>query len=71
MKELAKSGQDIKRKELSAKDAVSLFKSMDEDYKVEIIEQIKSDDSISIYRQSNFTDLCRGPHVPDTSKIKS
>ena len=70
MRELAKSGQDIKRKELSAKDAVSLFKSMDEDYKVEIIEQINPDDIISTYIQSGFTDLCRGPHVSNTSKIK-
>ena len=70
MKELAKSGQDIKRKELSAKDAVSLFKSMDEDYKVEIIEQINPEDIISTYIQSGFTDLCRGPHVSNTSKIK-
>ena len=70
MKELAKSGQDIKRNELSAKDAVSLFKSLGEDYKVEIIEQINPDDIISTYTQSGFNDLCRGPHVSNTSKIK-
>ena len=70
MRVLAKSGQDIQRNEISAKDAVSLFKDMGEDYKVEIIQQINPDDVITIYKQSDFTDLCRGPHVPNTSKIK-
>ena len=70
MRALARSGQDIKRNEISAKDAVSLFKDMGENYKVEIIQQINPDDVITIYKQSDFTDLCRGPHVPNTSKIK-
>ncbi len=70
MRELAKSGQDIQRNEISAKDAVSLFKDIGEDYKVEIIQQINPDDVITIYEQSDFTDLCRGPHVSNTSKIK-
>ena len=70
MRVLAKSGQDIQRNEISAKDAVSLFKDIGEDYKVEIIQQINPDDVITIYKQSDFTDLCRGPHVPNTSKIK-
>ena len=70
MKELAKSGQSIQRNEISAKDAVSLFNDIGEDYKVEIIEQINPDDVITIYKQSEFTDLCRGPHVSNTSKIK-
>ena len=70
MRALAKSGQDIKRNEISAKDAVSLFKDMGEDYKVEIIQQINPDDVITTYKQSDFTDLCRGPHVSNTSKIK-
>ena len=70
MRVLAKSGQDIQRNEISAKDAVSLFKDLGEDYKVEIIQQINPDDVITIYKQSDFTDLCRGPHVPNTSKIK-
>ena len=70
MKELAKSSQEIFRSEISAKDAVTLFKNMDEDYKVEIIEQINPDDVISTYKQSDFVDLCRGPHVSNTSKIK-
>ena len=70
MKELAKKGQEIKRKEVSTKKAIELFKQLDEIYKVEIIEQINSDDTISTYQQSEFVDLCRGPHVSNTSKIK-
>ena len=70
MRELAKSGQNIQRNEISAKDAVSLFNDMGEDYKVEIIQQINPDDVITTYKQSDFTDLCRGPHVSNTSKIK-
>ena len=70
MRVLAKSGQEIQRNEISAKDAVSLFNDMGEDYKVEIIQQINPDDVITIYKQSDFTDLCRGPHVSNTSKIK-
>ena len=70
MRVLAKSGQDIQRNEISVKDAVSLFKDMGEDYKVEIIQQINPDDVITTYKQSDFTDLCRGPHVSNTSKIK-
>ena len=70
MKELAKSGQEIKRKELSTKDAIDIFRDLGETYKVEIIEQINPDDVISAYNQSDFIDLCRGPHVSNTSKIK-
>ena len=70
MRDLAKSGQNIHRNEISAKDAISLFNDMGEDYKVEIIEQINPDDVITTYKQSNFIDLCRGPHVSNTSKIK-
>ena len=70
MKVLAKSGQNIQRNEISAKDAVSLFNDMGEDYKVEIIQQINPDDVITTYKQSDFTDLCRGPHVSNTSKIR-
>ncbi len=70
MKELSKSNQEIKRKEISVKDAISLFENIGEDYKVEIIKQIDPNDIISAYTQNNFTDLCRGPHVSNTSKIK-
>ena len=70
MKELAKSGQDIVRTEMSAGDAVKMFDKMGESYKVEIIGQINPEDVISAYTQSDFTDLCRGPHVSNTKKIK-
>jgi len=70
MKELAKSSQEISRIEISAKDAINMFDDMDESYKVEIIKEIDSNEVISAYKQSEFTDLCRGPHVSNTSKIK-
>ena len=70
MKELAKSSQEIARIEISAKDAIKMFDDMGESYKVEIIKEIDSNEVISAYKQSEFTDLCRGPHVSNTSKIK-
>ncbi len=70
MKELAKSGQEIHRQEMSAGDAGKLFSDMGESYKVEIIEEIDPNDVISTYKQTDFTDLCRGPHVSNTAKIK-
>ena len=70
MKELAKSSQEISRIEISAKDAIKMFDDMGETYKVEIIKEIDSNETISAYNQSEFTDLCRGPHVSNTSKIK-
>ena len=70
MKDLSKQNQEIIRHEVSTKDAYNIFKTLGESYKLEIIEQINSDDIITMYRQSEFTDLCRGPHVSNTSKIK-
>ena len=70
MKELASSKQEITRQEVSTSEAVEIFNQLGESYKVEIIEQINPDDTISMYNQSDFTDLCRGPHVSNTSKIK-
>ena len=70
MKELAKLGQEIIRHEVSTSEAVNIFGKLGETYKVEIIKQINPDDTISMYKQSNFSDLCRGPHVSNTSKIK-
>ncbi len=70
MKELAKAGQEITRQEISVNDAIKLFSDIGESYKVEIIEQIDPNDNISAYTQNDFTDLCRGPHVSNTSKIK-
>ena len=70
MKELAKSSQEISRMEISASDAIKMFDDMGESYKVEIIKEIDPNDIISAYTQDSFTDLCRGPHVSNTSKIK-
>ena len=70
MKELAKSGQDIVRQEMSVGVAVKMFAEMGEPYKVEIIGEIDPDEVISAYTQNDFTDLCRGPHVSNTKKIK-
>jgi threonyl-tRNA synthetase len=70
MKELARSSQEISRMEISASDAIKMFDDMGESYKVEIIKEIDPHDIISAYTQTSFTDLCRGPHVSNTSKIK-
>ncbi len=70
MRELAKQKIPVHRKELSRNEAVDLFSGMNESYKVEILEAIPEDETISAYQQDGFIDLCRGPHVPDTGKIK-
>ena len=70
MKELSKKNQEIFRYEVSASEAVSIFEKLGESYKVEIVGQINPEDTISLYKQSDFIDLCRGPHVSNTSKIK-
>ena len=70
MKELAKSSQEIIRDELSVDEALKIFEKMGEYYKVDIIKNIDKNEVLSTYTQSNFMDLCRGPHVSDTSKIK-
>ena len=70
MEELAANDYVVTRMELTRGEAVKLFNKMNESYKVEIIEDIDGSDSISAYTQGDFTDLCRGPHVPLTGKIK-
>ena len=70
MKELSKENLAIERNQLDRNDAIKMFKKMGEHYKVEIIEQIDSKDQISAYGQGGFIDLCRGPHVPFTNRIK-
>jgi len=70
MHELATNDHVVTRMELAHGEAVKLFIKMNESYKVEIIEDIDGDDNISAYTQGDFTDLCRGPHVPQTGKIK-
>ena len=70
MGELAANDHVVTRMELTHGEAVKLFDKMNESYKVEIIEDIEGDDNISAYTQGDFTDLCRGPHVLQTGKIK-
>jgi len=70
MRELAKADLKIERSELSSADAIALFKKMGEDYKVELIEDLGAE-RVSLYTQGDFSDLCRGPHLPKTSFIKA
>jgi len=70
MAELAKADLSVSRKILSRAEAIQLFKSKGEHYKVEIINDIPGDEPLSFYQQGDFIDLCRGPHVPSTGKIK-
>ena len=70
MKEFSKQNMKVERVELSRNDALEKFKERNEDYKVEIISEIPEEDTISAYQQGDFIDLCRGPHVPSTGKIK-
>ncbi|MGB0322788.1 MAG: TGS domain-containing protein, partial [Pseudohongiellaceae bacterium] len=71
MQEIVKENLPVERSVLSRDEAISLFREMGEDYKVEIIESIPGDEDLSFYRQGDFIDLCRGPHVPDTGKFKA
>ncbi len=70
MAELAKKDEPVTRKVLPRDEAVAYFKSIGEAYKAEIIESIPVDQDVSLYTEGNFTDLCRGPHVPSTGKLK-
>ena len=70
MKELASQKSEYQRSEVSKADAISYFTDKDDEYKLELIEDLE-DGSITFYQQGEFTDLCRGPHIPDTGKIKA
>ncbi len=71
MKELVKQDIPVERSVMSRDDAIRYFRDLGENYKAEIIESIPEDQDLSLYRQGEFTDLCRGPHVPSTGKIKA
>jgi threonyl-tRNA synthetase len=71
MAELAKKDEPVTRKVLPRDEAVAYFKSLGEDYKAEIIASIPQGEDVSLYSEGNFTDLCRGPHVPSTGKLKA
>jgi threonyl-tRNA synthetase len=70
MSELAKKNYPVTREVLPRDEAVALFKGMGEHYKAEIIASIPTDQEIGLYREGDFVDLCRGPHVPSTGKLK-
>jgi len=70
MLELARQKQDIVRKDISKADALKLFGDRNEEYKCELISELE-DGHITTYTQGNFTDLCRGPHIPNTAPIKA
>ncbi|WP_445363796.1 threonine--tRNA ligase [Microbulbifer sp. ANSA003] len=71
MEVLAKEDITVSRRLMPRKEAVKYFREMGEEYKAEIIDSIPSDEDISLYRQGDFEDLCRGPHVPSTGRLKA
>ncbi|MFN4263289.1 MAG: threonine--tRNA ligase [Thioalkalivibrionaceae bacterium] len=71
MKELAKADLPVERTVMPRDEAVAFFRSMGERYKAEIIASIPDDQEISLYRQGDFVDLCRGPHIPSTGRLKA
>ena len=70
MAELVKKDEPVQRNVLPRDEAVAYFKSIGEAYKAEIIESIPANEDVSLYSEGKFTDLCRGPHVPSTGKLK-
>jgi len=70
MTELAKKDEKVARRVLPRDEAVAYFKGIGEDYKAEIISSIPAGEDVSLYREGAFEDLCRGPHVPSTGKLK-
>ena len=70
MEELAARDEPVVRRVLPRDEAVRYFKGLGEHYKAEIIASIPSNEDVSLYREGSFEDLCRGPHVPSTGKLK-
>ncbi len=68
--ELARQKNDFERKEISKADAIAYFEEKGDEYKLELLEGL-NDGEITFYQQGNFVDLCRGPHIPNTEKIKA
>ena len=69
MNELARQDLGVSRAVMARDEAVAFFRGQGEEYKAQIIESIPADEELSLYRQGDFTDLCRGPHVPSTGKL--
>jgi threonyl-tRNA synthetase len=70
MTELARVKSEFKRREVSKAEAITYFTEKGDEYKVELLQEL-ADGSITFYEQGNFTDLCKGPHIPNTEKIKA
>lgn len=70
MKKIIKENHPIIRQEMSRDEAIKFFKDNNEPFKVELIKELPDDEIISMYRQGEFADLCRGPHLPSTGKVK-
>ncbi|MFU8798112.1 MAG: TGS domain-containing protein, partial [Gammaproteobacteria bacterium] len=71
MEELAAANLPVHRSTMGRDEAVKFFRQMGEEYKAQIIEDIPATEALSLYQQGDFTDLCRGPHVPNTGKLKA
>jgi len=71
MQEIAAQNHHVSRKSVSRDEAIQYFKSIGEDYKVKIIQDIPADEILTIYQQGDFADLCRGPHIPSTGMLKA
>ncbi|MFC4528437.1 threonine--tRNA ligase [Dyella halodurans] len=71
MEKIVKEGLPVTRSVKSRDDAVTFFRGLGEEYKAEIIESISANEELSLYTQGEFTDLCRGPHVPNTGKLRA
>jgi threonyl-tRNA synthetase len=69
MQEIVKRDVPVKREEWTRDQAVEMFEKLGEKYKVEIIKSIPGDETLSVYRQGDWFDLCRGPHVPSTGRL--
>ncbi len=71
MNKIVKENIKVERSVMGRDEAVKFFREMGEEYKAEIIEDIPASEELSLYRQGDFIDLCRGPHVPSTTKLKA
>ena len=71
MHEIVDSNEEITREVWTRNEAVAFYKENDEPFKVELVDAIPSDETVTFYRQGDFIDLCRGPHMPSTGKSRA